>query len=112
MRAAELIEQTGSTVFEPHVHLARAELAKLLGDDARRHLREAHRLFTEMGATGHAERVARKLTYQRSMHLRPVPDAECPKPTARSGTSPIRSLRDPSRDPSASERGRQEPVSP
>ncbi len=26
-----------------------------------RELREAHRLFTEMGATGHAERVAREL---------------------------------------------------
>ncbi len=60
-RAAELVEQTGATVFEPHVHLARAELAELLGDDARRELREAHRLFTEMGATGHAERVAREL---------------------------------------------------
>ncbi len=60
-RAAKLVEETGATVFEPHVHLARSELAKLLGDDARRHLREAHRLFTEMGATGHAERVAREL---------------------------------------------------
>ncbi len=26
------------------------------------HLREAHRLYIEMGATGHAERVARELT--------------------------------------------------
>ncbi len=60
-RAAELVEQTGATVFEPHVHLARAELSELLGDDARRELREAHRLFTDMGATGHAERVAREL---------------------------------------------------
>ncbi len=60
-RSAKLVEETGATVFEPHVHLARAELAKLLGDDARRHLREAHRLFTEMGAMGHAERVGREI---------------------------------------------------
>ncbi len=26
------------------------------------HLREAHRLFTEMGPTGHGERVAKELT--------------------------------------------------
>ena len=33
------------------------------GDDAtqERELREAHRLYTEMGATGHAERLAREL---------------------------------------------------
>ncbi len=45
------------------LHLARAELADLLDDTAarERHLREAHRLFTEMGATGHAERMAREL---------------------------------------------------
>jgi hypothetical protein len=39
------------------------ELAHLIGDDAsrERELREAHRLYTEMGATGHAERLAREL---------------------------------------------------
>ncbi len=41
----------------------RAQLAALLGDDAccERELHEAHRLYTEMGATGHAERVGREL---------------------------------------------------
>ena len=47
----------------PQVHEERAELARLRGDDAtrERELREAHRLYTEMGATGHAERLAQKL---------------------------------------------------
>ena len=31
------------------------------GAEAERELSEAHRLYTEMGATGHAERVAREL---------------------------------------------------
>jgi hypothetical protein len=41
----------------------RARLAALLGSDAaqERRLREAHRFYTEMGATGHAERLAREL---------------------------------------------------
>ncbi len=40
-----------------------ADLAHLLGDDLayERELREAHRLYTEIGATGHAERVGRAL---------------------------------------------------
>ncbi len=44
-------------------YVRRAKLAALLGDDAgrERELREAQRLFTEMGATGHAERVGRAL---------------------------------------------------
>ena len=37
------------------------QLARVLGDDATRELREAYRLLAEMGATGHAERVAREL---------------------------------------------------
>ena len=47
----------------PEVLLARAELAALLGEDAERtrHLREAHRLYSDIGATGHAERLAREL---------------------------------------------------
>jgi class 3 adenylate cyclase/tetratricopeptide (TPR) repeat protein len=61
-RALELIEETGSRVFVPQVHKERAELARLRGDDATREqeLREVHRLYTEMGATGHAERLARE----------------------------------------------------
>jgi tetratricopeptide (TPR) repeat protein len=57
-----LIEDTGARCYEPCVHEQRARLAQLLGDDAtrERELREAHRLYTEMGATGHAERLARE----------------------------------------------------
>ncbi len=63
-RALELIEETGSRVFVPQVHEERAELARLRGDDAtrERELREAHRLYTEMAATGHAERLAKELS--------------------------------------------------
>jgi hypothetical protein len=59
----ELIEETASRVFAPEVHEERAELARLRGDDTtcERELREAHRLFAEMDATGHAERLAREL---------------------------------------------------
>jgi hypothetical protein len=53
----------GSAAYEPSVRLVRAELAQLLGDEAerRRELNEAHRLFLEMGATGHTDRVKREL---------------------------------------------------
>jgi hypothetical protein len=36
---------------------------RVLGKDSarERELREAHRLYTEMGATGHAQRLAREL---------------------------------------------------
>jgi tetratricopeptide (TPR) repeat protein len=62
-RALELVEETGSRAFVPQVHEERAALARLLGDDStrQRELREAHRLYTEMGATGHTERLAREL---------------------------------------------------
>ena len=61
--ATELIEATNHRLFEPRICLVRAELAAAQGDKAARegHLREAHRLYTEMGATGHAERVGREL---------------------------------------------------
>ncbi len=62
--ASELIDETGARSREPVVHEVSAELARLIGDEANREreLREAHRLFTEMGATAHAERLARELT--------------------------------------------------
>ncbi len=62
-RASELTRQTGARLFTPQVHEQRAALAVLAGDgaEAERELREAHRLYSEMGATGHAERVAREL---------------------------------------------------
>jgi tetratricopeptide (TPR) repeat protein len=63
-RSARLVTETGARRWQPLVHLARAELARLAGDDAaRRHeLGRAHRLFTEMGATARAEQVARDFT--------------------------------------------------
>jgi hypothetical protein len=58
-----LIEETGGRAHEPHVRIERARLAELCGDAAvrDRELREAHRLFVEMGASGHAERLAKEL---------------------------------------------------
>jgi len=63
-RASTLLRETGAKIHEPGVHIERAELARLLGDEAtrQRELREAHRLFTAMGATARAEEVARQLT--------------------------------------------------
>jgi tetratricopeptide (TPR) repeat protein len=62
-RAQVLIEETGARGYAPFVQEERAKLARLLGDDAtrERELREAHRLFVEMGATGHAQRLAKEL---------------------------------------------------
>ncbi len=59
-RALELARETGTRQLEPLVHVERAELARRLGDEegCERELCEAHRLFTEIGATGHAERLA------------------------------------------------------
>jgi len=61
-RCSELIEQTGARLYTPQVHERRAALADLAGDaaEAGRERREAHRRYTEMGATGHAERIARE----------------------------------------------------
>ncbi len=58
--ALALARSTGAASYEP---LIRVELARLAGDEDRRQreLREAHRLFTEMGATVHAERLAKEL---------------------------------------------------
>ena len=55
-----LIDETEARCRGPIVHEISAELAHLRGDEAtsKRELREAHRLFVEMGATGHAERIA------------------------------------------------------
>jgi class 3 adenylate cyclase len=61
--AAAVIEATEARVFTPQVHVERAALARVLGDEATRQceLREAHRLFTEMGATARAEQVVKEL---------------------------------------------------
>jgi hypothetical protein len=54
----------GSKAFEPLVHVELAELARQGGEEeeCQRELREAQRLFTEIGASGHAERLAGALT--------------------------------------------------
>ena len=62
-RALQLAHETGAKVHEPPVHVALAELARQSGDSEghQRELREAHRLFSEIGASGHAERLAGEL---------------------------------------------------
>ncbi len=49
--------------YEPQIHVELAELACRSGDEEGRvrELREAHRLFAEIGASGYAERVAGEL---------------------------------------------------
>jgi len=61
--AMALVEATGARACAPFIHVEHAALAHLLGDEAtrQRELREAHRLFTEMGATARAEQVTREL---------------------------------------------------
>ena len=62
-QAEQLIAETGAALIAPNLCESRATLARLHGDENthQHHLREAHRLYTEMCATGHAERVAREL---------------------------------------------------
>jgi hypothetical protein len=54
---------SGAKSYEPFVHVERAELARLIGDEAtrERELREAHRRFTESGAPIRAAEVAKEL---------------------------------------------------
>jgi tetratricopeptide (TPR) repeat protein len=62
-RAEALCEETGMRVHLPSLLEVRAGLAERRGDpqEVRRKLREAHRLYTEIGATGHARRLAEDL---------------------------------------------------
>jgi class 3 adenylate cyclase/tetratricopeptide (TPR) repeat protein len=62
-RARELARDTGMRSAEPMIHVELAELAHQSGveEERERELLEAHRLFTEVGATGHAERLAGEL---------------------------------------------------
>jgi class 3 adenylate cyclase/tetratricopeptide (TPR) repeat protein len=57
------LEMSGAKSYEPFLHVERAELARLTGDEVarERELREAHRLFTEIGAPIRAAEVAREL---------------------------------------------------
>jgi tetratricopeptide (TPR) repeat protein len=61
-RAAEIADRCGGKVYEPAIHESRAALARALGrpGEAERELREALRLYAEMGASGHAERLSRE----------------------------------------------------
>ena len=61
--ATALVDATAARIFAPFIQVERAELARVLGDAVgrKRELAEAHRLFTETGAKGHAERVAGEL---------------------------------------------------
>jgi tetratricopeptide (TPR) repeat protein len=57
------LEMSGAKSYEPFLHVERAELARLNGDDAtrQRELREAHRLFLEIDAPIRAAEVAKEL---------------------------------------------------
>jgi hypothetical protein len=46
------LEMSGAKSYEPFLHVEHAELARLVGDEVarQRELREAHRLFLEIGA--------------------------------------------------------------
>jgi len=61
--ATALVTSTEAHAYMPFIHVERAELARLRGDEAirQRELREGHRLFTAMGATARAEEVAGEL---------------------------------------------------
>jgi class 3 adenylate cyclase/tetratricopeptide (TPR) repeat protein len=61
--ALDAIAASGYALEEPHARVERARWAEQAGDapGRERELREAHRLWTKMGATAHAERVARAL---------------------------------------------------
>jgi tetratricopeptide (TPR) repeat protein len=61
--AQQVIEETDAIIFEPFLHECRAEFAQAFECDwsASDEMREAHRLFEELGAEGHVQRVARLL---------------------------------------------------
>jgi hypothetical protein len=67
-RMAGIIEWTGSRVFSPFLHELRAQLALVCGDadTCESERREAERLWTEMGAHGHIERMAQELVELRA----------------------------------------------
>ena len=62
-RTLELARASGARTLEPLACVELAELAGRAGDADRRerNLREAHRLFTQIGATRHGERVSAEL---------------------------------------------------
>ena len=62
-RAEQLVESIAGRSLSPQILEQRGRLAAACGDasDAARSLREAHDLYRTIGATGHAERLAREL---------------------------------------------------
>jgi tetratricopeptide (TPR) repeat protein len=62
-RGEALCEDTGMRVHLPSLLEVRATLAARRGNpqEASQQLRKAHRIYTEMGATGHAKRLAKEL---------------------------------------------------
>ena len=58
--ALALVEETSAQVYRPAVHDLLAEIADCTGDANLRalQLRNAHDLYANMGATGHARRMA------------------------------------------------------
>jgi class 3 adenylate cyclase/tetratricopeptide (TPR) repeat protein len=61
--ADDLIEKTGGIIMKPFITIRRAEFGRLKGDNAGYHkmLQEAHRMFINMDASGHAARLEEKL---------------------------------------------------
>jgi tetratricopeptide (TPR) repeat protein len=61
--ATAVVAQTTARGYLPDIHLERARLAARRGDarERERHLREAHRLLVEMGATLRVERLAAEM---------------------------------------------------
>jgi hypothetical protein len=57
------LDMSGAKSYEPFLHVERAEWARLVGDEATLEceLREAHRLFMEIGAPIRAAEVAKEL---------------------------------------------------
>jgi hypothetical protein len=57
------LQMSGAKSYEPFLHVERAKLAARAGDEATRQrwLREAHRLFTEIGAPIRAAEVTKEL---------------------------------------------------
>jgi class 3 adenylate cyclase/tetratricopeptide (TPR) repeat protein len=57
------LEMSGAKSYEPFLHVERAELARLMGDEGSRQrgLREAHRLFADIGAPIRAAEIAKAL---------------------------------------------------
>ncbi len=62
-RATAFVEESGARLHLPFIHAERAALAQLVGDEAGhvRELREAQRLFTQIGAPLRAAQMAREL---------------------------------------------------